>query len=323
MMQSILFFVALGTVTANIPNNTNIQIPPVALPKKSLNLLLGNDDGWAEANIRACYQVLKEQGHVPAISAPTEDMSATGDKRKDVENLKDEGQYHSIPAGAPGYGCDPNDDHICYVNGYPVDAIDHGFSNSSFFGGKKPDLVLSGPNVGANIGPQAMFSGTFNAARWAAGHGIPAIATSVYGDKDRHGYSELTPSDPSFIYAKVVVRLVDVLTSGDKKSPYLPLDFLLNLNIQKAGPKENCQKPEDYKFVLTSQYGHSNLKFWKENQDIERCGTSVLPSEHEIMDRDEGCWASVTVRLAQDDARANEKEQAMVVDLLGGLLSCP
>ncbi|EGG12361.1 uncharacterized protein MELLADRAFT_101803 [Melampsora larici-populina 98AG31] len=166
---------------------------------------------------------------------------------------------------------------------------------------------------------------TFNAARYSAAQpqGIPAIAISVYGDKNRHGYNELVPSDPSFIYAKVVVRLVDALTLGDKKSPYLPPDFLLNVNIQKAGPKENCQKPEDYKFVLTSQYGHSNLKFWKNHQDIERCGTSVLPSEHEIMDRDEGCWASVTVRLAKDDARANEKEQDMVVNLLGDLLTCP
>lgn len=121
----------------------------------------------------------------------------------------------------------------------------------------------------------------------------------------------------------MVVRLVNVLTSEGKKAPFLPPHILLNVNLQKAGPKENCKAPEDYKFVLTSQYGHSTLKFWKSRLDVHRCGASALPSEHHIMDQEHGCWASITVRMADDDVRVNRAEQQMVVDLLGDLLTCP
>lgn len=57
MLQSVLFLVALSTVAANIPNNTNIEIPPVALPRKSLNLLLGNDDGCKQT-FKCCFNDL-------------------------------------------------------------------------------------------------------------------------------------------------------------------------------------------------------------------------------------------------------------------------
>ncbi|KAG0148596.1 hypothetical protein CROQUDRAFT_721605 [Cronartium quercuum f. sp. fusiforme G11] len=326
MWNVLLFFVlsvSSKLVSSDLSSsNTQTEIPQA--PKTKLNVLLANDDGWAEADIRALYQVLKEDGKFPIISAPTHDRSATGGARKKVKDLDEPAEYHSAPAGAPGYGCDPEDEHVCYVNGNPIDAIEYGVRNLSqlYFGGP-PDLALTGPNLGANIGPQAEFSGTYNAAEWAALHDIPAIALSVFKEHHRHGYRKLKPSDASYIYAKVVLRLVNALTSVDKQKPYLPLGLLLNVNIQKAGPKRKCKAPEDYKFVLTSQYGHSDWKFWKSHRDLKRCGDEVLPSEYHIMDQKHGCWASITVRMADDDKRANKVEQQQVVDLLGDLLTCP
>lgn len=45
-------------------------------------------------------------------------------------------------------------------------------------GAKKPDLVMSGINEGANVGPFVGLSGTVGAARAGAAQGIPALASS-------------------------------------------------------------------------------------------------------------------------------------------------
>jgi 5'/3'-nucleotidase SurE len=41
-------------------------------------ILLTNDDGWAEVNIRALYQSLTAAGNSVVISAPAVDKSGTG-----------------------------------------------------------------------------------------------------------------------------------------------------------------------------------------------------------------------------------------------------
>ena len=50
-----------------------------ALPGASpLRILLGNDDGWAEANIREFYRLLKRSGHDVVLVAPVVDNSGQG-----------------------------------------------------------------------------------------------------------------------------------------------------------------------------------------------------------------------------------------------------
>ena len=67
------------------------------------------------------------------------------------------------------------------VDGYPADCVL--FALVALLGGSPPDLLVSGPNVGANLGRGAwMFSGTIGAARVAAFLGVPAIAVSDVGE---------------------------------------------------------------------------------------------------------------------------------------------
>jgi 5'-nucleotidase len=49
------------------------------LPTSSaLKILLGNDDGWAAANIREFYRLLKKSGHDVILVAPVVDNSGQG-----------------------------------------------------------------------------------------------------------------------------------------------------------------------------------------------------------------------------------------------------
>lgn len=63
------------------------------------------------------------------------------------------------------------------VEGYPVDCVKIA---TSYLG--KFDIVISGPNIGSNLGDDVVYSGTVAAARQAAACGMPAIALSVVDD---------------------------------------------------------------------------------------------------------------------------------------------
>lgn len=45
---------------------------------QSTNIVLSNDDGWAEINIRVFYDMLTKAGDSVVLSAPAENESGTG-----------------------------------------------------------------------------------------------------------------------------------------------------------------------------------------------------------------------------------------------------
>jgi 5'/3'-nucleotidase SurE len=61
-----------------------MQLPlPLALAvfplaARAANIVLSNDDGWAEINIRSFYNALTAAGESVVLSAPAQDQSGTG-----------------------------------------------------------------------------------------------------------------------------------------------------------------------------------------------------------------------------------------------------
>ena len=68
------------------------------------------------------------------------------------------------------------------VNGFPADTVIYAFEQGGL--PQKPDLVVSGINLGQNIGPAIPLSGTIGAALTAAKAGVPALAVSQQTLKD-------------------------------------------------------------------------------------------------------------------------------------------
>ncbi|ELU40976.1 SurE domain-containing protein [Rhizoctonia solani AG-1 IA] len=123
---------------------------PAITERAQIKVLVGNDDGWAEANVRAFYQTLAAAGYNTVVSAPVENQSGTGSSDSAAKVLTKAGQYNSVPVGAPAQGFNSTDreSRLNYVNSYPVTAIKYGIA---FFGGS-PDIVVTGPNVGNDLG---------------------------------------------------------------------------------------------------------------------------------------------------------------------------
>ena len=82
------------------------------------NIVVSNDDGWAELNIRQFYDSLIGAGNSVIISAPAENKSGTGSKSGQPSRLKKPCEFDSCPKGSPSIGHNASMPTINYVNRY-------------------------------------------------------------------------------------------------------------------------------------------------------------------------------------------------------------
>lgn len=151
-----------------------------------MNILLANDDGIQAIGLRALYFALKEAGHEVHCVAPVTEQSAVGHAVTlsmpiRVKQFKENGFV--------GQG----------VYGTPVDCVKLGLTTLL---DRRPDLVLSGINAGANVGVDILYSGTVSAATEGALMEIPSMAVSMdnFNPEDLSGQArycaELLPRIP-------------------------------------------------------------------------------------------------------------------------------
>jgi len=128
-----------------------------------MRILLTNDDGIHAHGLFAAYQKLKKLGSVTVV-APAHQMSSVG---------------HAITLSRPVF-CDQvqiQDQINAYaVTGTPADCVKFALDQILK---KKPDLVVSGINLGPNEGCSVFYSGTVAGAREGALCGVPAMAVSL------------------------------------------------------------------------------------------------------------------------------------------------
>jgi 5'-nucleotidase len=140
-----------------------------------MKILISNDDGVHAEGLRVLAREFGRD-HEVTIVAPERERSTTG---------------HSLTLHKPlrMHKLGPR---IYSVSGGPADCIL--VALHEIYRGRKPDLVLSGINRGANLGQDVFYSGTASAAREAANHGIPAVAVSLSLDFHRKGRPEHFPA---------------------------------------------------------------------------------------------------------------------------------
>jgi 5'-nucleotidase len=111
------------------------------------------------------------------------------------------------------------------VSGGPADCVHVGISQ--VFGKRKPDLVVSGINRGANLGQDVFYSGTVSAAREACIMGIPSLAVSLAIDFYKHQSEEKLHYETA---AALALKVIKRFSRNGKSKLLLPPGTLLNLN---------------------------------------------------------------------------------------------
>ena len=173
---------------------------------KRKQILLTNDDGYESEGLHALIKALSPLGDITVV-APSTEKSACG---------------HSLTLTRPLHFVEVQSNFYKLDDGTPTDCIY--LALHKLFSRQKPDIVISGINIGSNMGEDITYSGTASAAMEAALQDIPGIAISqVYAEHgksiDEHGY---------MLAQEAITSLVQKIFEGDFPLP--PRKFL-NVNV--------------------------------------------------------------------------------------------
>jgi 5'-nucleotidase len=175
------------------------------------NILVTNDDGVLAPGLLALVQEMRKLGHV-TILAPDRNWSGGGHV-KTLDRALRVREFH-LEDGAQAFGSD----------GAPSDCV--ALALLGYFK-KNFDLVVSGINVGANLGHDVTYSGTVTAAMEAVIAGVPGVAVSLDIPEGHVGSIDFSPAARA---AGIAVQ--NVIAHG------LPAETLLNVNVPFLPPQE-------------------------------------------------------------------------------------
>lgn len=175
-------------------------------------ILVTNDDGIDSDGLWAAAEAVLPLGEVLVV-APDRQWSGGG---------------RSMPLGVTGaIRPAPREIDGREVPGFAVDAspalaVDHGVMELA---SRRPALVVSGINFGANLGIEVTVSGTVGAALEASAFGIPGLAVSLQMDARHH----LTGNaEADYAASRTFIRHFAALLLGHS----LPRDVdVLNVNV--------------------------------------------------------------------------------------------
>ncbi len=171
-----------------------------------MRILLTNDDGVEAPGLRALAGALSAD-HEVVVAAPAEEQSGMAHAmtvHRDVEvRAIDDFGVTGVEAMS--------------LDGTPTDCVKI-YLEAVAKKERRPELLISGINKGANLGTDVLYSGTVGGALEGYMHGVPAVALSL----DAH--SELSFQETAAMFA---AQLPEICRQcGDH--------YLLNVNFPKA-----------------------------------------------------------------------------------------
>ncbi len=277
--------------------------------KPALDILLTNDDGFDKPGIQALHRVFKKAGHQVVLVAPEKNAS---------------GSSTSVTFAAIKVTQAESD--VYAIAGSPATAVLLGAS--SFFPDNPPDLVISGINKGANLGPATPVSGTVGATIAAiliSEPAIPAIAVStdpfVLSEKGSEGISEEQKNQADLDHLNHIAEFMLTLVAGLQAehcdgSALLPAKVALNINYPPI-PKDQI------KGVQLQQQGSAQLfslaySPTKDDAKLYAPHFEILPPDFDKDNGDTGAFHEgyITVVPIDGNFTADEVTKAKIAPLL-------
>ncbi len=257
-----------------------------------MNILLTNDDGIYADGLWALYKRFAPQHRITVV-APDRERSAIG---------------HGITLHRPLRAARVNigsDLHGYAVNGTPADCIKISLMEIL---SEPPDLVISGINLGANVGVNLYYSGTVAAAKEAALYKLPAIAVSI------KGYQSAAFDEA----ARCTAHLAKMIFKHG-----LPVGTMLNVNIPDMstnsikGVRVCKQETTIYSEYIEKRMDPRNRVYYWHGHDAN---VSSNNAENDVAALNEGFIAITPIQCDMTDYRTLEdlKQWDINIDIMGG-----
>ena len=167
-------------------------------------ILITNDDGFRSKGINSLIEALKGIGEIVVV-APNSSRSGMSSAITVKEPIRIEKVWDED--GVTIYRC----------SGTPVDSVKIAINQLL---GRKPDLLFSGINHGANTSVSVHYSGTMGAAIEGCVNRIPSVGISL------NSFDRDADFEQAAVYAANIAK--DVLKNG------LPVGICLNVNVPEG-----------------------------------------------------------------------------------------
>jgi 5'-nucleotidase len=220
-----------------------------------MKILLTNDDGIHADGLHAAWRALNEAGHDVFVCVPDRPRSACS---------------HSITMHKPlrAKAVSTRDGQAWTSNGTPADCVPLALLQlMEVEKNQAPDVVISGINLGPNLGDDVHYSGTVAGAMEGMLNAIPSIAISL-ADWDNADWRAAQEFLKSF-----VPKFVDLSTR-------LPRDTFVNVNVPNLAPeivrgaRITTQGSRRYKGdIVKHEAPHIGEYYWRGGEIIDRSET--------------------------------------------------
>ncbi|MDP2135457.1 MAG: 5'/3'-nucleotidase SurE [Sulfuritalea sp.] len=184
-----------------------------------MRILLSNDDGYLAPGLAELAASLADLAGITVVAPERNRSGASNSLTLDLP-------LH-LRTAANGY---------IYVSGTPTDCVHLAVTGVL---DHQPDMVVSGINLGANMGDDTIYSGTVAAATEGYLLGVPSIAVSLASFEGRHFASagrvarELVQRFSSTPFAEPVLLNVNV--------PDIPYDQLRGIQVTRLGRRHKAE----------------------------------------------------------------------------------
>mgnify|MGYP001163561945 FL=1 len=239
------------------------------------NILIVNDDGIQSPGIQALANAMENIGSI-TIVAPDQEQSAKSHSitLNDPIRLK----LVTLKRGLKGWS----------VKGTPVDCAK--IALKSLFKKKKPDLLISGINLGSNLGKNLIYSGTISAAYEGTILGIPSAAISLdsFQAKDFTAAKHVSISIATYLLKNNLPRG----TMLNVNIPYLQKNKIKGFRVTKQGKsgfidtfeKRVDPRGESY-FWIKGEIGKPDSSIEFDGEAISNGYVSITPIEFDLTNK--------------------------------------
>jgi len=190
-----------------------------------MRILITNDDGINSPGLHALVRALEGEAETFVV-APEHERSATGHAITLHKPLR------AVPAILP-----ESNVKAWATNGTPADCVALGVLELL---PRRPDIVMSGINVGPNLGRDLSYSGTVSGAMEGTIFRIPSLAVSVGAFRDT--IFEVAASFAMRLVGLVNERGLPENTLLNINVPNLPKDQIKGVQITRQGEKRYISK---------------------------------------------------------------------------------
>ena len=189
-----------------------------------MRVLITNDDGIRAPALPVLARRLADAGHEVLVAAPLEGYSGCGASIGSVSEGHRIRIHQVVLPGAEGIAAYAVDSPPAFI---VVAALQGRF-------GPAPEVVVSGPNSGLNLGPLVLHSGTLGAAVTAASNGIPGIALSTE-KRPRFGYE--TASAFCARHLAAMIGAMGPVAALNINVPDLPAEQIAGVRQTRLAPR--------------------------------------------------------------------------------------